>query len=671
MPEANIDELVVVHLKFNTGARSQRLIALSDIVAKSLYAFDTPVTIKKVRNQTSRLIGVTVDQQQILDGLVFLQSEKRLQGPSRDQHGNELWALSTSESLKIEKELKKAEEELEEVLDRHFPADISKGTLMNWFREVSAEFFGHYSTQWLAATNKGKRLEPPKNRQIAEFLKEPNIKYELATRSSDLESSYESFLSSDNVRDQSYLMSLGLAMYSAKLVAAGIGVDPITTDELKGATFVLDTNILLAIKLGDKRVKKSLKALDRAFTALGCNLVYTRPTQEEYERVIDWRRRAVITALENFSDEVLASADEDEFIQAIRNQGLTTKDEYDKFFNNIREMPSELDASIGISLIEDDVLEQVVDDSSREDVLKRILEVNRIKAYAQKQDSSYTPRPRSIDHDAAIICVARNLRLERKCWIISLDRALQATALEVSPKDKIPVVLSLEAIIEILAINGAGPQYKTTDFAPLLAKILVNRCTPSSATFNSWDLENLHNINEAASRLPKERVEKLLHQIHRAQLEGKAVDDARVQAKLNIAFNQEIKDYSAEMKDMQDRVHRAEVNAESRRKQKDRLFAAALGMKEKELKRKYVRSLLVSITPRLLVIIIIAVALVLGVRIAGRQDSLFDSLTLFATVIALYAWCMGPISLFRKRLDSISDSANGELLKIDTEENLV
>ena len=320
-------------------------------------------------------------------------------------------------------------------------------------------------------------------------------------------------------------------MFSARLVAADVGVDPVTLAEFRGCRFILDTNVLFALALEGHRLAKSLSALGEALKTLGVELCYIRPSKEEYERVASAQKAQVLAMAKNYRFDVLMDA-VDAFVSTARQRSCTTVDDLERFLNSVAGPPGCFYAEEDVlSLFEDEIVEEAIVSAERDENLQE--EIKRAsketKPRWRKEKSEL-----SVRHDACFLSVIERERKEgKKCWGMTLDRSLPVVANRLAGPHAYPTVIGIDCLIEILAVEQAGPEVDATDYAPLLANTILNQAEPLPGTYTVADLSFVANVNDAVSALEEEDTKDILREVARLRMGG---GEAKVQT-LQLTIN--------------------------------------------------------------------------------------------------------------------------------------
>lgn len=234
-------ELLAANLRYGVTSEPLRARAYAHVVAKVLLTEDEGNGLKldRIRKGCRALLG---------SGL-----------PSRDaiklaldlllKHGlvvrrGQSYALDGKARQELVSQITRRRAQVAACLRRHFPGDLDQEALRSWFEDVAVRFFGEYGDRWVAATARRRPIEPPRHVDLRSAVEEASQRHGLRSRLEDLSKGFIEFIRSGDPEDNELLWHYGRSMFSARLMAADLAADPISARELRGATLVLDTNIL-------------------------------------------------------------------------------------------------------------------------------------------------------------------------------------------------------------------------------------------------------------------------------------------------------------------------------------------------------------------------------------------------------------------------------------------
>jgi hypothetical protein len=549
-------DLLTVKLKYHSSAKPFKTLAFAQLIAKILFLHGGPLSQKRIRAQAATALGVhSVSKQLIHEGVTFLRSEGKITGTESG------WSLTDASRQSIESDSNAWKKEVNDVLSRHFLSTVDESILHAWFTEASASLFSHFGDDWVASASRSKKHNPPPPKKLSELVDPATKKHGLSEHRDSLRDGYLNFLASEHTEDHHCLMGLGFAMFSARLVAADVGVDPLTIQEFRGARILLDTNLILALVVGDRRLIRAVRSLAVALGRIDARLMYIRPTKDEYERAVKFKRQTIIEIVStNLFEESVLSAAGDDFIETARSRGCKTREDYDRFFDQLAEIPGELAPGQPLPLHEDERVAAAVNKAERDTALMNAIQ--RLCLSMRPEALRKEKGQGSLKHDSALIHVTEMEReLGDHCWVLSLDKSLQACSSKRAGPHQLPTVLSVDALIEILAVDGAGPLTNSSDFAPLLGQMIVSQCEPPRSAFRIEDLRWMTTMKESLEDLPPEVHREMAVVVAKARVEGAKVGDAQLQLKVQRLSQERRLEQTREVAESKDRVRLAEARA--------------------------------------------------------------------------------------------------------------
>jgi predicted nucleic acid-binding protein len=674
------EKLVSLNLRYSYRESSLSIIVFADLCLKALYfravfaakaVRQKPMPVDEITNNVATIINMpAVDEEIIKDALSVLDNDKRITGSN-----NKGWVISAATKKDIATQLSREDLNLRDVLSRHFSSDIAPKTIKKWFYEVSASIFSDYGDTLVANISKSPKTPVPISIKLNEAIDKVADKYMLQNKKGMLKIGYRDFLSSEAPDDQKLVMDLAIRWFSARLVAANIGADPLTLDELKGAKLILDTNVLIAIKLKRRLVQKSLEILGKALKEIDAELVYIRATRVEYENVITYNEEQLLIALEAYGLKKLKElAPEEDFVKAALAAGCKEKEDFQQFFLECRNLPEKLAEDLEIQLNEDDVIENKIEEAGKDGVLlnliratKQEVRASRIDKRTNKRVAQQEPlRENSIKHDAALIRVAEFLSTDEKrnVWVLSADGVLKRVGIKVAGGE-IPKVMGLDTLIEFLALNSTGPGFKNVDFAPLLATIVKNQCLPfGGGHIRLSDLNRLRSTMQEAPNMPTESIKNLVRVITKHRIEGKPLEGPSVQIEIAKAFNRENDDIDTILKSAEKRTLEAEEVARQEKRTKEKVLAAAIKDRETVLKSNARSTLIKTSWPRLLVLLLITGAIFTSSRIFAKNITALEIIGYTFMIIGALKWLSFPWRTYRNKVINAKEQATKELKEL-------
>jgi len=164
-----------------------------------------------------------------------------------------------------------------------------------------------------------------------------------------------------------------------------------------------------------------------------------------------------------------------------------------------------------------------------------------------------------------------------------------------SAPQEAPISLSLDALIQILAIGFAGTRMGASEFAPLMASILDYQFEPAPDAYTIEDLACLLDIEERCADLPKDRIQELANSINRARIAGKRSDDPELRIHIQRAFHSAKMRLTEDLSSTQAKLVRKTEETEEEKKKRKKAEIALLNSRKKDLLRDAKKNLLIGL----------------------------------------------------------------------------
>jgi len=557
-PAATIHELVAINLRFDPSTEALNVRALAQILGKILFAEGRSVSRlpADLAKQASKVFGVPrLALDRVERALRFLQSMRLAKESGRR------WMLTDRGYLGIEEDLRRSEERLRSVLQRHFPARVDQVKLENWFYDACIEFYGLYGTQWAAALGKQTTKKEITARTVASLLRDATRKNGLDADMEALADGFHSFLGSQDRDDIDHQWSLGQSLLAAKLVAANIGPDPVTAEDFRRSTLLLDTNTLIVAALESHRLAGPLGQLADALRQLEIRLGVIRETRDEYVHAVAAKKAHVLRVVEAYPPAVLRQSG-DPFIDTALARYCHSERDFETFFDQLLDPPTKFGNGLPVGILDDSSIQALAARGRSDERLKREIDS------AWNALRSRPKHPKATEHDAALTAVAEGLNASgEKCAVLTLDRTMHEHAVKRAGRNESPRWVSIDALIQVLAVDGSVPTLNPAAFAPLTASIIRHQCEPVLNTYTAEDLGVMLEVEERCAKLPPDEVRKIASGVARSRLSGKRRDDPELQLQVRRAFQArrlEVQD------DLQSRLEASNAAVRSRDQQLER-----------------------------------------------------------------------------------------------------
>jgi hypothetical protein len=331
------------------------------------------------------------------------------------------------------------------------------------------------------------------------------------------------FLGSKDPDVTAYLWEYGTSAFSAKLISNTTGVDALTLDVFKGSKCLLDTNVLMFIKLDACKFHNALISLENSFNNLGIELGVLYITKQEFQHKIDHQRCLTLSNLEKFGLDITSDANDDFTKSAIALQ-CRTREDFVRYFDCLRELPEYLNETLKITEIDDSkTLLEAIEKGQKSE--HKIAELNSVYKSATGRDK----RTSALMHDVGLIASAEFLRNDNKWFILSEEISVNNYSKNKPIVSGLPLALRVETLINVLALNNGGDSFDADDYMPLFASIIQNGFQPQKDTFVQEDLYAIYEMNQQIALLPEEQKKEIVQEINSKRLKGESDDKLKVE----------------------------------------------------------------------------------------------------------------------------------------------
>ncbi len=628
--EINMDDirkkLITINLRYGEVSVPLRARAFGQLIEKVLFLNKEGLNSDGIKNSLAVMVGVpSVAQRTTEDALKFLSNDSRT--IEKIKQGK--WRLRKTRYKEIGQEIERAEKRRLRLLQRHFPSSIQEKQLRAWFEDACVAFFVEYGDLIVSLLSRGQATILKEHSFVLdEILRDIIEQHQLKNYEQQLLKGFEGFIRSSDRQDQEDFMNIVQAMVASRFVASDIGGDPLALEGFRKAIILLDTNVLFAASLEKHKITRSLEALGKALKVIGVELKFVYPTKEEYENTVTYQRGQIMTVVENFSRSVLEGTN-DLFVQTALVRGCVTEEDFERFFKEINSPPQELSTDTPITLVDNKGVETAAKAGMSDEKLKA-----KIRAAFSPARRNRPKGENTVNHDAALVYIVERARENgQNVWVLTLDTGMQGLSAERAGEHGFPLWISVEALLQILAVDSQGTDIDPTDFAPLLGRILTTEYIPSPETYTIEDLCLLVERESRITSLPDEKIKEVASKVRRAILQGKRRNDPE----LTLLIQREFQGFRLEH---EEELRKAKEEAEKERKSRE-LVEQRVG----RIQSKAISDRIKSIRFDALVSLgkILLLALVIGVLVFWVSDKLFNLsslalsilISVFASVIIL------------------------------------
>lgn len=526
MTNITLKDLIAINLRYSVGTESYRDMAYGQLATKALFAMgNKPAKVGEIAKDIAHVLNISrVPHKEVERGLEYL----AVKGVATKKDG--LWILVPNGLSQTADEIEVSSRRISNVIKRHFTTRIDQNKIRDWFLEACVDFFGKYADHWVAATCRGSHLSTVIPADISDLLSPSITNHKFESEKDLLVSGFREFIISAHTEDIEQLRCFGMAMYLSRLVAANVAADPITLELIKNSTVLLDTNVLIALQLEKHRLSDSLAALGGVLATLNITPVYIHRTEEEYNHTLSSIRERTLKIISSYQFDVVKNA-KDAFTVTAISRGCNNIADFERYFDSFNSLPNDFGGGSKIDKLDNNEIASEVDKGEADESLQEM-----IAQEWRSQRNRQKPKE-ALKHDAAIISVARYFRkISNKCFVLTLDMPLHNYGVKSAAPQETPISISLDAMLQILAIGLGGPQMDPSVFTPLMASILNYQFEPSANEYTVDDLAWLLDIEERCADLPNDRIQEMANRLSKARISGKAYDDPSVRLEVQRAF---------------------------------------------------------------------------------------------------------------------------------------
>lgn len=503
-------EILASNLRYGSVAQPLRIRAYAQVVLKVLLSGPdgSTVTIEQIRKQCGEILGrPALARGRVELALQFLGQEGLV-----EQNGKRV-RLRRRARDDFRDQISGRRSTVEAVLDRHFPGEIERPLLREWFDRTGVRFFSIFGDRWVASVARSDVDVRTAKINLEEIATSAAREVGLDHFAAALAWGFREFIRSSDAEENTLLWHLGRAMFAARLMAADLASDPISTKELRGSHLLLDTNVLLSIAVEQQEHRAALQGLARALEDLEVTPEFIYETREEYQGVVGRWREQTLAKLDRFGSDVVRGAD-DAHIRAAGERCCVHREDFERFFDQLYDLPKAIEGVRIVPLDDEDVAASARAAANDPQLLMTIQDV-------WQENRPYSKTESAARHDAALTGVARKYRVDgERCWVLSTDRTMQTLAGRWARPTGDPLWMTLDTILQILAVEEEGSGLDATAFAPLLSQLVSNEVETCTFAYKLSDVQWLDEMIRDVDALPAADVQALARKIHYARVQG-------------------------------------------------------------------------------------------------------------------------------------------------------
>lgn len=560
--------LSTIYLKVKSETQTLTKSAIAQILVKIIYSSEKRMSLKDIiaayKAFTNRKC---IDEQIITELIENLCKNSEIQKSAKNEY-----YLSPSRRNQISKYCEDSANRTNAILERYFfEVHSEKEVIGQWFQDVTLHFFQFFSDEWISDLLKTKDAVIHSKDSIKDMIERRtrNIKGIDRKDYDNLPKLFFKFLGSKDPDVAAYLWEYGTSAFSAKLISNTTGIDALTLDVFKDSKCLLDTNILMFIKLYASKFHNALISLENSFNNLGIELGVLYITKQEFQHKIDHQRCLTLNNLEKFGLDITSDANDDFTKSAIALQ-CRTREDFVRYFDCLRELPKHLNETLKITEIDDSkTLSEAIEKAQKSE--NKIAELNSVYKSATGRDK----RTSELVHDVGLIVGVEFLRNDDKWFILSEEISVNNYSKNKPTVSGLPIALRVETLINVLALNNGGDSFDADNYMPLFASIIQNGFQPQIDTFVQEDLFAIYEMNQQIALLPEEQKKEIVQEINAKRLKGGSDDKLKVELERAITrgklqvhddLNEAKKQLSASKKETQRQKDRGDITYNALRK---------------------------------------------------------------------------------------------------------
>lgn len=543
-------------LRHDNTLKSLTKQALAQIILKLVYINNTKgLSIKQVRGLVKSETGVNFSQDDILKSLRWLENEG-----DRVYQKNGKYRVKQKHYNLISDEVKQTSQIHNEAVKKWFGSSesykMNEGSdiVLDWFQNLMIEFFKDYSYDWIRDLMKqkgnGRKKTPNLENIIDKSLKQSSI---LEDDYGWMKNQFVKFVESDTIEDNQILWNYASSRFSATLLTARNYADDFSLEQFEGATFILDTNILMILELEEYEKSQAISTLAEFFKKHKITPKYFYISKQEYGRAIGPKRTSTLNAFDKYSFNVFSQTD-CVFIKTAIKRACTSRDDFERFFDQIMDVPEQFGDNLKLECEDSKELVNVFEEAEQDEKIKD--GINKIYNRRTGNDKRETPKK----HDAALYKGAQYLKKEGKTLILTRDSILREFAYEDAVRDELPLAIGIDSLIQLLALDAGGSGNTSTNFIPLFSKLVQASLFPEKDMFKPEDLEYILESKMNILQLEDDYIVEIAKKVNK--LRYKRSEDDDIALEIRRLFQSGVGDMKEEYKKAVGEKYRAEKDVQ-------------------------------------------------------------------------------------------------------------
>jgi hypothetical protein len=205
--------------------------------------------------------------------------------------------------------------------------------------------------------------------------------------------------------------------------------------------------------------------------------------------------------------------------------GCKNEEDIERFFSVVKKIPEKIGDS-KINVIKHD---ETYDKAKDKDLFNDIKQ-----AWSQRHGEKWQKTDNVVIHDLIITKLCKKHSNDKKMFALTRDLSLEALSLNWVGEKEDSVWRSLYSLVQVLAINGGGPDFDPSDMAPLVKIFIEQEDLGRSDNFDKRDLLKFTELSDRINELPETKTINLLNKIHKANMSNTSDQQSFKDVKLEL-----------------------------------------------------------------------------------------------------------------------------------------
>ncbi|MGN0488861.1 MAG: hypothetical protein ACI4HO_06335 [Ruminococcus sp.] len=508
------ETLKALSIRLDAPAQSLRKDAIAQLLIKIVYNNVNSMTKNQIIDEYKRIVKCDDAKRDEIVSILESLKNKELQYRA----GN--YSLSSSKRKTIDKIKDVSERRFQYVIENYCkPFFSDEEHIKNWLQDSLVIFFSKFSKEWISDLGYNQNSVVQTIEQVIEQISRKTNSNKLICKDdkSNLINSFRKIISDKDPELAALLWEYGTSQFSSQLIKNGSNIDKLTVDTFSDAVCILDTNILMHLALYGSDYTKLLNPLERIFSSLGITVKYLYITKEEYQNTICSKSTEILKLFDSFNPEVIYKTD-NQLIESAVKLRCKNKEDFERFFKQIYELPTVIDKSVKVSLLDNcSELNNAIQNAQSDDNKKK--ELNSIYYSITCKDK----REHALIHDVGLIAGINHLRQQGKYFILTQDSSIIGYAKNYPFTNGLPIAIKIDTLLNVLAVNSYTDACDS--YVNLFAAIIRQGLQPNSHTFKIEDLFYILEKEQMVSQLPSDSVIEIVNDVSRKRLLGETDED--------------------------------------------------------------------------------------------------------------------------------------------------